>query len=193
MYTCPALRPRRDFNARPVAASPYGLPSLAQRRLPRLRFLRGSITQPAHSLSTLRRADYSNPTQDSLPVVGQTLPVGIQYPMGSYERFQTMHPPFPGLPWRKPGGRGRLLAPGSHRSGRAGLPHPAPRIEASLSDRTTRRTSRHTASPGAADTSPAVAETAARAYVPEKNDGSTSTARSVPSTTEVDRGCDDSR
>ena len=32
------------------------------------------------------------------------------------------------------GGPGRSLSPASHRSGRAGLPHPAPRITGSLQD-----------------------------------------------------------
>src|SRR5215475_3412169 len=44
-------------------------------------------------------------TQDSLPVVGQTLPGGLDGPLGSSERFLRcfLHrfPPFPGLPWRK--------------------------------------------------------------------------------------------
>ena len=102
MCTCPALGPRRDFNARPLAASPYGLPSLAQRRLPQLRFLRGSITQPAHSLFTLRSAGYPNTTQNSLPGGQPTLPRRDFHPKGPNERFQTIHPPFPGLSWRKP-------------------------------------------------------------------------------------------
>ena len=38
---------------------------------------RGSITQPGHSLSTLRRMDYSTTTQDSLPAAGQALPDGL--------------------------------------------------------------------------------------------------------------------
>src|SRR4051794_11805509 len=43
-------------------------------------------------------------TQDSLPVVGQTLPGGLDDPLGSSERFRAVSyisPPFPGLPWRK--------------------------------------------------------------------------------------------
>jgi hypothetical protein len=35
---------------------------------PATTIFRGSITRPAHSLSTLRRMDYSTATQDSLPV-----------------------------------------------------------------------------------------------------------------------------
>src|SRR4051812_7934169 len=43
-------------------------------------------------------------TQDSLPVVGQTLPGGLEGPLGSSERFRVVSyisPPSPGLPWRK--------------------------------------------------------------------------------------------
>ena len=40
------------------------------------------------SLSTLRSADYSNPTQDSLPVAGQALLDGLFTRMVSDERFQ---------------------------------------------------------------------------------------------------------
>ncbi len=65
----------------------YCLPPFVQRRLPQNRFLRGSITRPAHSLSTLRRMDHSTTTQDSLPAVGHTLPDGIGYPLGSNEGF----------------------------------------------------------------------------------------------------------
>ena len=54
---------------------------------PAVRFLRGSITRPMHSLSTLRRTDHSATTQDSLPAVGQTLPDGTGYPQGPNERF----------------------------------------------------------------------------------------------------------
>ncbi len=38
---------------------------------------RGSIARPSHSLSTLRTADYSNGTQDSLPAAGQLYRTGI--------------------------------------------------------------------------------------------------------------------
>ena len=59
---------------------------------------RGSITRLRHWLSTLRRPDHPDTTQDSLPAVGQTLPDGLAYPQGSIERFQAVsyiHPPFP--------------------------------------------------------------------------------------------------
>jgi hypothetical protein len=38
---------------------------------------RGSIAQPVHSLSTLRRTDHSATTQDSLPVAGWLFRVGL--------------------------------------------------------------------------------------------------------------------
>jgi len=43
---------------------------------------RGSITRPVHSRSTLRRADHSTTTQDSLPAAGRALPGGVDYPLG---------------------------------------------------------------------------------------------------------------
>ena len=76
---------------------------------PAVRFLRGSITRPMHSLSTLRRVDYSTTTQDSLPAVGQTLPGGTGYPQGPNERFPHVSPhdillsqAFPGANETKP-------------------------------------------------------------------------------------------
>jgi hypothetical protein len=72
-------------------------PVCPRRRLPHS-YYRGSITRLRHWLSTLRRPDYSDATQDSLPAVGQTLPDGLDYPQGSIERFHDVsyiHPPFP--------------------------------------------------------------------------------------------------
>src|SRR5262245_30579774 len=43
-------------------------------------------------------------TKDSLPAVGQTLPGGLDGPLGPSERFRVVpyiSPPFPGFPWRK--------------------------------------------------------------------------------------------
>ena len=65
-----------------------GLPLLAQRRLPRLRFFRGSMARPAHPLSTLRRMDHSTTTQDSLPAAGQLCRTGCFLLQGPNERFQ---------------------------------------------------------------------------------------------------------
>ena len=41
------------------------------------KFFRGSMTRPIHSLSTLRRRDYSRTTQDSLPAVGHFCRAGL--------------------------------------------------------------------------------------------------------------------
>ena len=69
----------------------YGLPLLAQRQLPRLRFFRGSITRPIHSLSTLRRMDHSTTTQNSLPAVGHTLPDRMLLPARSQRKVSAIH------------------------------------------------------------------------------------------------------
>ena len=63
---------------------------------------RGSMTRPARSLCTLRRADHSASTQHSVPAGGQPLPGGTRCPLGPVERFQsvtiTSRPPLPGFP-----------------------------------------------------------------------------------------------
>ena len=66
LRTCPALRPRRDLHARPygVSVRPSAFRTASA---PAIRFFRGSMTRPAHPLSTLRRMDHSTTTQDSLP------------------------------------------------------------------------------------------------------------------------------
>ena len=50
---------------------------------------RRSIALLSDSLSTLRNADYSNTTQDSLPVAGQALLARDSHPQGSDDRFQS--------------------------------------------------------------------------------------------------------
>lgn len=69
-----------------------------KQRLPRKVFRR-SIAWPSDWLSTLRRAGYPRPTQDSLPVAGQALPDGLltrRVPLKGFRgRFPTSHPPFP--------------------------------------------------------------------------------------------------
>jgi hypothetical protein len=89
-------------NAWPIAALRCCLPQVQQRRLPLTQSLRGSITQPMHSLSTLRSAGYPDTTQDSLPAAGYALPGGFGYPRGSNEKFPPTSrlPPFPGFAWR---------------------------------------------------------------------------------------------
>jgi len=99
--TCPALRPRQDLHTRPWARwkrltkttnvsshattadhvrpttyqQPYSVSMLPSTNMtasaPTTSIFRGSITQPAHSLSTLRNMGYPNATQDSLPAGGQ--------------------------------------------------------------------------------------------------------------------------
>jgi hypothetical protein len=71
-----------------------------QQRLPREVFRR-SIARRSGSLSTLRRADYPAPTQDSLPAVGQTLLDGLLTRRAPTKGFRgvvvTSLPPFPSL------------------------------------------------------------------------------------------------
>ena len=65
---------------RTVCTKPYGATAwplvIEGQRLPRKVFRR-SIALLSDSLSTLRSADYSNTTQDSLPVAGQALLDGL--------------------------------------------------------------------------------------------------------------------
>jgi hypothetical protein len=70
-----------------------------QRRLPR-RVFRRSIAWLSDSLSTLRSADYSSPTQDSLPAAGQTLPDGLstrRIPMKGFRFASYISSPLPKL------------------------------------------------------------------------------------------------
>src|SRR6516225_79708 len=57
---------------------------------PAIPYFRGSITRPAHSLSTLRRMGHPTATQDSLPDGRPAFPGGIDYPLGPNERFQVL-------------------------------------------------------------------------------------------------------
>ena len=83
-----------------TAARRCCLPLSRQCRLPRLLCFRGSITRPTHSLSTLRRMNYSIATQDSLPDGWPAFPGGTDFPLGPNERFQVNLPPSPGFAWR---------------------------------------------------------------------------------------------
>src|SRR5262249_37558338 len=71
-----------------------------QQRLPRKVFRRSLAGLP-DSLSTLRRAGYPDPTQDSLPAVGQTLLGGRSTRRVPTKGFRgvivTSLPPFPSL------------------------------------------------------------------------------------------------
>ena len=73
------------------------------------RDFRRSIAWLSDSLSTLRSADYSNTTQDSLPVAGQALLDGLstrKVPMKGFKVVDYISSSFPKLPWRK----GRVLS-----------------------------------------------------------------------------------
>jgi hypothetical protein len=142
MRACPALRPRRDLHVRPwvygksgprlrtfrrtrlprtmpasllaniPTTSRYCLPYIHTTSAPTTNLFRGSITQPAHSLSTLHNMGYPNAAQDSLPAGGQPLPGGIGYPLGPTTRFQQClitASPLSKLSWRTVGGRPRQL------------------------------------------------------------------------------------
>ena len=81
--------------SRCVGTAPVQTPT----RAPAGTVSRGSITRPGHSRSTLRRVDYSTPTQDSLPAAGQALPDGLatrRVPTKGFRAISYMtHPPFP--------------------------------------------------------------------------------------------------
>src|SRR5208283_3600561 len=80
-------------------------------RLPRKVFRR-PIAWLSDWLSTPRRADYSDPTQDSLPVAGQALPDGLsthKIPMRGFKIVSLhLYPPLPSFAWRNGGDRRRL-------------------------------------------------------------------------------------
>ena len=66
------------------------------------------------SLSTLRSADYSNTTQDSIPVAGQALLDGLSTRMVPLKGFRVVDYisfSFPKLAWRKGRGRCREISP----------------------------------------------------------------------------------
>ena len=70
LRTCPALRPRRTADPRPLQDRRCSLPHFKQRRL-RICPFRGSITRPARSLCTLRSRGRPRTTQHSIPAGGQ--------------------------------------------------------------------------------------------------------------------------
>ena len=92
---------------RTACTRPYGAAAwplvIERQRLPQWVFRR-PIARLSDSLSTLRRADYSNTAQDSLPVAGQALPSGLstrKIPMRGFKiAFLHLYPPFPSLAWR---------------------------------------------------------------------------------------------
>ena len=111
---CPSARVLTDAGRTP-APDHFGAaawpPHAQVQRLPRVDSRR-SIARLSDSLSTLRRADRSYPTQDSLPVAGQALPDGLsthKIPLKGF-KIVSLHlsPPFPSFAWHN----GRLLGPG---------------------------------------------------------------------------------
>jgi hypothetical protein len=82
--------PRSSTPARPrsqaFAAPRCCLPLVQRRRLSRRSNFRGSITRPAHWLSTLRSSGCPDTTQDSLPAGGLLCRAGFE-PAGSLVRF----------------------------------------------------------------------------------------------------------
>ena len=82
----PCSRPRRDLGARPVRRLGVAFRSWHGVGSRDRSLFRGSITRPAHSLSTLRRLGYPRTTQDSLPAGGHPCRTGF-YPQGSSGRF----------------------------------------------------------------------------------------------------------
>jgi len=87
-----------------LSAPPCGLPFRKRRRPPQSSSYRGSITQLARSLCTLRSTGHPDTTQHSVPAGGQPLPGRIGYLPGRYERFllasTSTLPPLPGFAWR---------------------------------------------------------------------------------------------
>ena len=101
LCTCPVLKtpagPSRQADCG-VSIRPSAFRTASA---PATRFFRGSMARPAHPLSTLRRADYSATTQDSLPAAGQALPDRMLPPAGFQRKVSTMShniaSPFPKL------------------------------------------------------------------------------------------------
>ncbi len=99
---CPALRPRRNRRARPYGP-PARSPLYPRRRLPHWVF-RGSMTRPRHARPTLRRADRSTTTPDSLPAAGQLSRTGLRtrrVPTKGFRVASYISSSFPKLSWRK--------------------------------------------------------------------------------------------
>ena len=96
--------PVQPTPAGPRAPDRYGAAAwplvCEQQRLPRKVFRR-SIARRSGSLPTLRRVGYPDPTQDSLPAVGQTLLGGLLTRRAPTKGFRgvlvTSLPPFPSL------------------------------------------------------------------------------------------------
>jgi hypothetical protein len=130
MWTCPALRPRRDRLGQAIAAQSMLPSAVTNTSAPAtMEFFRGSITQPVHSLSTPRSRGRPRTTQDSLPAAGLLCRAGLAtrwVPMQGLASHDA--PPCPRFAWRtvttSPGvPRRQLLFQGTF----AGAPPPHPR------------------------------------------------------------------
>jgi len=104
-HNCPFAMVQTDAG-RTVYTRPYGATAwplvIEGQRLPRKVFRR-SIALLSDSLSTLRSADYSSTTQDSLPVAGQALLDGLstrRVPLKGFKVVDYISFPFPKLSWR---------------------------------------------------------------------------------------------
>ena len=101
-HDCPFAMFQTDAG-RTVCTKPYGATAwplvIEGQRLPRKVFRR-SIALLSDSLSTLRSADYSHTTQDSLPVAGQALLDGLstrRVPLKGFKVVDYTSFPFPKL------------------------------------------------------------------------------------------------
>ena len=101
-HNCPFAMVQTDAG-RTVYTRPYGATAwplvIEGQRLPRKVFRR-SIALLSDSLSTLRSADYSSTTQDSLPVAGQALLDGLstrRVPLKGFKVVDYISFPFPKL------------------------------------------------------------------------------------------------
>ena len=101
-HDCPFAMFQTDAG-RTVCTKPYGATAwplvIEGQRLPRKVFRR-SIALLSDSLSTLRSADYSHTTQDSLPVAGQALLDGLstrRVPLKGFKVVDYISFPFPKL------------------------------------------------------------------------------------------------
>ena len=104
LSVCTCSNPTPTGLLAPDHCSAAAWPLNAQvQRLPRKVFRR-SIAWLSDSLSTLRSADYSNTTQDSLPVAGQALLGGVStrmVPLKGFKAVNYISSSFPKLSWRK--------------------------------------------------------------------------------------------
>ena len=88
LRTCPALRPRRTGHVRPVKTYPMLPSAQLTASAPRSVTFRGSITQPARLLSTLRGSDCSDRHRARLATQWRPTLLGQDsHPLGCIRRF----------------------------------------------------------------------------------------------------------